>query len=74
MTPRDIQIAAAMGELIKVADSLAANGEETAAAHVYNAILNLRRAYSAEYRAYLDWQDLAVLNSLRASYKQHQAK
>lgn len=64
MTP-DGSIHVLIRELRTLANELSAEDQDVRAAHVMNAMLNLRLALSAEYRAELDRMDIKRLESLK---------
>lgn len=65
MSNFDASISSLIYHLRALADEMSAENADPQAAHVLNAILDLRKAYSSGYRAELDRQDRERLEALR---------
>ena len=63
----DISVATLIHHCRALANEMAMENADEQAAHVMNAILDLKKSFSPEYQAELDRMDLERLERLRAS-------
>lgn len=62
----DVSLAALIHHSRQLANEMAMENQDEQAAHVMNAILDLRKAYSAKYQAELDRKDRERVEALRS--------